>query len=229
MSLDFAAAIRRIETCADRVIETSFEHWPEGLADHALARPLASLWIAPRELEAVLSHNPLYRRFRGWSAERDISHLPRIGTETIDGDRSLFLKLGPCSWHERWGLGVGSWGALAAHGFGTALRNVTDRMAVILHAFVTRGEGTYLHLFPFLDLSTAREYRVLMRSGTARLQHVKYRERPGEEAGRRDTDGRIVGTACRLASTYRLKDCVLDLASTGCEDDIRLIEINPAM
>ncbi|MGL4960959.1 MAG: hypothetical protein ACRC67_06985 [Inquilinus sp.] len=229
MRLDFAATIRRIEACADRVIETSFENWPEGLADHALARPLASLWFTPRDLEAVLSHNPPYRRLRGWSVERDIPALPRTGAEAIDGDRSLFLKLGPCSWHERWGLGVGSQAALAAHGFGTALRNVTDRMAVILHAFVTRGEGTYLHLFPFIDLATAREYRVLMRSGVAGLQHVKHHERPGDAAGRQDADNRIIGTACRLASTYRLKDCVLDLASTGREDDIRLIEINPAV
>ena len=227
MRLDFAAAIRRIETCADKVIETSFENWPEGLADHALARPLASLRIAPRELEAVLSHNPPYRRFRGWNVERDIPALPRAGTEAIDS--GLFLKLGPCSWHERWGLGIGSPAALAAHGFGTALRNVTDRMAVILHAFVTRGEGTYLHLFPFVDLSAAREYRVLMQGGVARLQHVKYHEQPGDATGRQDADDRIIGTACRLASAYRLRDCVLDLASTGREDDIRLIEINPAV
>lgn len=227
MRLDFAAAIRRIESCADKVIETSFEHWPEGLADHALARPLTSLWIAPRDLEAVLSHNPPYRRFRGWSAERDISPLPRIGTETIGEDRSVFLKLGPCSWHERWGLGVGSWGALAAHGFGTALRNVTDRMAVILHAFVARGEGTYLHLFPFIDLSAAREYRVLVRSGVAGLQHVKHHEQPAAPAGLPETENRVLETARRLVSTYRLKDCLLDVASTGREDDIRVIEINP--
>ncbi|WP_342240874.1 hypothetical protein [Inquilinus sp. OTU3971] len=229
MRLDFAAAIQRIETCADRVIGTSFEHWPEDLADHALARPLASLWITPRDLEAVLSHNPLYRRFRGWSVERDISHLPRIGTETIDGDRSLFLKLGPCSWHERWGLGVGSWGALAAHGFGTALRNVTDRMAVILHAFVTRGEGTYLHLFPFIDLSTAREYRVLVRNDVVRLEHVKHQEQPADAAGRPESDSRIVETARWLVSTYRLRNCLLDLASTGREQEIRIIEINPVV
>lgn len=229
MRLDFAAAIRRIEAGADRVIGTSFEHWPEDLADHALARPLASLWIAPRDLEAVLSHNPPYRRFRGWSVERDISHLPRIGTETIDEDRSLFLKLGPCSWHERWGLGVGPWGALAAHGFGTALRNVTDRMAVILHAFVARGEGTYLHLFPFIDLSPAREYRVLVRNGVVRLEHVKHQEQPADATGIPDTENRVLETARQLASTCRLKDCLLDLASTGRADDIRVIEINPVM
>lgn len=229
MRLDFAAAIRRIEACADRVIETSFEHWHEGLADHALARPLASVWIAPRELEAVLSHSPPYRRFRGWSVERDITHLPRVGTETIDGDRSLFLKLGPCSWHERWGLGVVSWGTLAAHGFDTALRNVTDRMAVILHAFVTRGEGTYLHLFPFIDLSAAREYRVLVRNGVAQLQHVKHKEQPADAAGRPESDSRIVETARWLVSTYRLGDCLLDLASTGRGQEIRIIEINPVV
>ncbi len=183
----------------------------------------------PATSRAVLSHNPPYRRFRGWSVERDISHLPRIGTETIDGDRSLFLKLGPCSWHERWGLGVGLWRALAAHGFGTALRNVTDRMAVILHAFVTRGEGTYLHLFPFIDLSAAREYRVLVRNGVAGLQHVKHQEQPADAAGPSEPEDGVLETARQLASTYRLKDCVLDLASTGRDDDIRIIEINPVV
>lgn len=229
MNLDFATAIRRIETCVDRVIETSFEHWPEGLADHALARPLASLWIAPRDLEAVLSHNRPYRRFRGWSVERDIAHLPRIGTETVEGGQRLFLKLGPCSWHERWALGAGSWEALAAHGFGAALRNVTDRMAVILHAFVMRGEGTHLHLFPFMDLSATREYRVLVQSGAARLQHVKHHGQPTDAAGIPEAGNRVLDAAGRLASTHRLKHCVLDLASTGRGDDIRLIEINPAM
>ena len=81
-----------------------------------------------------------------------------------------------------------------------------------------------------MDLSAAREYRVLVRNGVAGLQHVKHQERARRtRRAHRNPETRVLETARQLASTYRLKDCVLDLASTGRDDDIRIIEINPVV
>jgi hypothetical protein len=215
----------QIERWADDIVASSFENWPEGLRAYALAEPLQSKSISPAGAQAVLSQNADYRRYLNTARPMELPSV-EIAASPFKGD--VFPKLGPISWKEH--------AAFARVPFVTLpdmlpvmLRGITERMALISHAFVARQVPLQLHLFPFVDLSQSWEVRFRVEAGEP--VHGRWQKRIGQQSPPKGSGEKLSIAAQQIAAQAGIDWGILDLVLLKADDQllIRVVEINPIL
>lgn len=218
MPLDPARLVPAIRRDAELIASTSFEAWPEAAQAAALARPLAALRLPPADLERVLRHNRSYRTRHGIAAAPPIDDLA-AGLSAVAPATPLFPKLGPLSWKEAPWLACLN-GSAAALWSGVLLRSATDRMALVLEAWLVLEQSALLHLFPHLDLADAAEIRFAVQDGAIRTI-----QRRGDHPAGGSEAQEFVRSLVTQTSLDRVFIDVID-RGTG---DLRIVDINPIL
>lgn len=218
MLLDPARLVPAIRRDAELIASTSFEAWPEAAQALALARPLAALQLAPAELERVLRHNRSYRTRHGIAAAPAVDDLA-AGLAALAPATPLFPKLGPLSWKEAPWLACLD-GSAAALWSGVLLRSATDRMALVLEAWLTLEQPARLHLFPHLDLAGTAEIRFAVQDGTIRTIR-RQGDRPSSGSDAQEFVRSLVGRTS-------LDRVFIDMIDRGA-GDLRIVDINPIL
>ena len=222
MPLDPARLVPAIRRDAELIASTSFEAWPEAAQAAALARPLAALRLPPADLERVLRHNRAYRTRHGIAAAPPVDNLA-VGLAAIAPAAPLFPKLGPLSWKETPWLACLD-GAAAALWSGVLLRSATDRMALVLEAWVALEQPALLHLFPHLDLADATEIRFAVQGGTIRT----VRRQDGGDRPAPPSDSGALELVQSLVARTSLDRVFIDVIDRGA-DEFRIVDINPIL
>ena len=220
MSLDPARLVPTIRRDAELIASTSFEAWPDAAQAAAIARPLAALRLAPAELERVLRHNRSYRARHGIAAAPAVDDLA-ARLSAIVPEAPLFPKLGPLSWKEAPWLACLD-GAAAALWSGVLLRSATDRMALVLEAWLALEQPAWLHLFPHLDLADAAEIRFAVQGGTIRTSQRRG-DHPAPASG---SDAQEFVRS--LVAGTSLDRVFIDVIDRGA-GDLRIVDINPIL
>ena len=218
MPLDPARLVPAIRRDAELIVSTSFEAWPEAAQAAALARPLAALRLPPADLERVLRHNRSYRTRHGIAAAPPIDDLA-AGLSAVAPATPLFPKLGPLSWKEAPWLACLD-GSAAALWSGVLLRSATDRMALVLEAWLALEQSALLHLFPHLDLAGTAEIRFAVQDGAIRTI-----QRRGDHPAGESEAQEFVRSLVTQTSLDRVFIDVID-RGTG---DLRIVDINPIL
>lgn len=220
MPLDPARLVPAIRRDAELIASTSFEAWPDAAQAAALARPLAALRLPPADLERVLRHNRSYRTRHGIAAAPAVDDLA-TRLSAIAPEAPLFPKLGPLSWKETPWLACLD-GAASALWSGVLLRSATDRMALVLEAWLALEQPALLHLFPYLDLADAVEIRFAVQDGAIRTS-----QRRGDHpapAGGSDAQEFVRS----LVAGTSLDRVFIDVIDRGA-GDLRIVDINPIL
>ena len=220
MPLDPARLVPAIRRDAELIASTSFEAWPEAAQAAALARPLAALRLAPAELERVLRHNRSYRARHGIAAAPAVDDL-RGPSAAIAPATPLFPKLGPLSWKETPWLACLD-GSAAALWSRVLLRSPTDRMALVLEAWLVLEQPALLHLFPHLDLADTAEIRFAVQGGTIRTS----RRQGGHPAPSSGSDAQEFVRS--LVARTSLDRVFIDVIDRGA-GDLHIVDINPIL
>jgi hypothetical protein len=216
--LDPARLVPAIRRDAELIASTSFEAWPEAAQAVALARPLAALRLPPADLERVLRHNRSYRTRHGIAAAPPIDDLA-AGLATVAPKTPLFPKLGPLSWKETPWLACLD-GSAAALWSRVLLHSPTDRMALVLEAWLALEQPARLHLFPHLDLAGTAEIRFAVQDGAIR---------PIQRRGNHPASGSEAQEFVRsLVARTSLDRVFIDVIDRGA-DDLRIVDINPIL
>ncbi|TCN33793.1 hypothetical protein [Sinorhizobium americanum] len=215
----------QIERWADDIVASSFENWPEVLRSYALAEPLESKPISPADTQAVLSQNASYRRFLNTARPVELPSV-HIAAGPFKGD--FFPKLGPVSWKEHAAFLKIPYITLQ-HMLPTMLRGVTERMALILHAFVARQVPLQLHIFPFIDLSDSWEVRFRIEAGEP--IHARWQKRPGQSPPPKGSGEKLSIAAQQIVAQASIEWGLLDLVLLKSDDQllVRVVEINPIL
>lgn len=220
MPLDPARLVPAIRRDAELIASTSFEAWPEAAQAAALARPLAALRLPPTDLQRVLRHNRSYRTRHGIAAAPPIDDLA-AGLAAIAPATPLFPKLGPLSWKETPWLACLD-GAAAALWSGVLLRSPTDRMALVLEAWLALEQPARLHLFPHLDLADTTEIRFAVQDGTIRTI-LRRGDHPAPSSG-----SEALEFVRSLVARTSLDRVFIDVIDRGA-NDLRIVDINPIL
>ncbi|MEI8607878.1 hypothetical protein P4S70_01560 [Enterovibrio sp. Hal110] len=169
------SALIRIEQHAAAVVATEYRHLPSSIVSYYLTPPAVAIALNKQQLTAVLSRNLRYRRQYGLSP-RNVS----LSTQPSIQQQDYLPKLGVVSWKDCIGMDMLPKALLLPNAQNTTLtcwlNNVSDRMAMVLHAYRVTEETPTFYLFPYLDFSKRSEYRLAVSYGE--LTHVRcYRRR----------------------------------------------------
>ena len=182
----------------NRVLASDFSRWPARIKEWA-AGPLTEETLTCRELENFL----------------DGSEKADLRWSNLAPDGPSFPKIGVCSWKE--------WPWLLPY-YGNSLielsRHCSDRMRIVLSAWVEAERPIHLRFFPYDDHSQANEYRFLTRSRTI-VRSVVRNQHDGVPAARAIFD----------ACVESLDDCIIDIATRREDHGIRawVVELNPVV
>lgn len=220
MPLDPARLVPAIRRDAELIASTSFEAWPDAAQAAALARPLAALRLPPTDLERVLRHNRSHRTRHGIAAAPAVDDLA-TRLSAIAPEAPLFPKLGPLSWKETPWLACLD-GAASALWSGVLLRSPTDRMALVLEAWLALEQPALLHLFPYLDLADAAEIRFAVQDGSIRTS-----QRRGDHPAHANGSDAQEFVRSLVAGTS-LDRVFIDVIDRGA-GDLRIVDINPIL
>jgi hypothetical protein len=218
--LDPARLVPAIRRDAELIASTSFEAWPDAAQAAALARPLTALRLPPADLERVLRHNRSYRTRHGIAAAPAVDDLA-TRLSAIAPEAPLFPKLGPLSWKETPWLACLD-GAASALWSGVLLRSATDRMALVLEAWLALEQPALLHLFPYLDLADAVEIRFAVQDGSIRTS-----QRRGDHPAPANGSDAQEFVRSLVAGTS-LDRVFIDVIDRGA-GDLRIVDINPIL
>ncbi|WP_225768820.1 hypothetical protein [Inquilinus sp. Marseille-Q2685] len=222
MPLDPTRLVPAIRRDAELIASTSFEAWPEAAQAAALAEPLVSLRLSPSDLDRLLRHNTSYRTRYGIAAAPAVDDLAARLSAVVPAV-TIFPKLGPLSWKETpWlarldGAAAGLWS-------GVLLRSATDRMALVLEAWLTLEQSAFLHLFPHLDLAGAAEIRFAVRGGTIR----PVRRRDGGDHLALFSGSDAQDFVRSLVARTSLDRVFVDVIDRGA-GNLRIVDINPIL